>query len=758
MVKEVARLIPRVREVSGGEGWCRLDGAIFYDAAELAGSASFLRGFLEELLRRPVTVSRRWIPGQSGIRLRTAAPDGRGLRPFQRREYYELEFGKTEAVIAASGPAGFRNGVRTVLQLAKIDRGRISLPCLTVADWPDMEMRGVLWDMARQVERDDFLAELLGWMSGCKLNTLVLYLENKFAFQGAPGIAHPVHYTAGQVKRLVGQAERFGIQVIPAIPSLGHAEYILKHDRYAGLGEAGSRYQLCPSNPATYRLLEQLCAELAGLTNSSYFHINCDESPILGLCGRCAGKVRRCGKAGLLAGHINRLHEILARYGKRPMMWADMLLAYPESLEMIPKDVLLYDWKYGDFRGKERSGSTDFLIDKGFEVVVSPASAGIEHLFPRYHQLGQNITPFIKMGVKSGAKGAITNVWELFSLFPYAALPGLLCSAHFSWNASSDFKDFEGRMWKGFCGKDGGRVKRAMELVEKESLGGMGSSELEFLKRNPLVFFKGDVAESGQRVYRSAKAAAAAVFRARPDTSYGRRVKEEVEFASRFRMHIANRRLLINKALMPSFSPSRASRYLAELKKEIPPLAKAARRLWNRTRYRTDKNLDHWFLDPLDFEKRQLAEMLRFLRRVPGRSLPDFLARQQIIGITFYPWPNRRNIWETMQPCVFFSRDGKGWELFYNKHFGIWRGMDEYILYLATFGARPPRYVKIFFTFTSFPLGEIKERVRVSHLRLRPPGPVGLAPQTEYLPAAEYRPVSIKERTIVFQRPDKSNG
>ncbi len=80
---------------------------------------------------------------------------------------------------------------------------------------------------------------------------------------------------------------------------------------------------------------------------SGYIHIGCDETRLLGHCRRCQEKVRSEGISRLYVDYVARMCRIVSSFGKRPMIWADIILKHPEALQSLPEDVIIVDWNYG---------------------------------------------------------------------------------------------------------------------------------------------------------------------------------------------------------------------------------------------------------------------------------------------------------------------------------------------------------------------------------------------------------------------------
>src|SRR5581483_8439245 len=110
------------------------------------------------------------------------------------------------------------------------------------------------------------------------------------------------------------------------------------------------------------------------------FHCGMDEVWIIAYpkCPRCGGR----DPAEIFAQHATRLHDHLAEKKCRMWMWSDRLLdgktsdllAWQASMnntwraiDMIPKDILICDWKYLD-----APPTPGFFAVKGFDVLPCP--------------------------------------------------------------------------------------------------------------------------------------------------------------------------------------------------------------------------------------------------------------------------------------------------------------------------------------------------------------------------------------------------
>ena len=95
------------------------------------------------------------------------------------------------------------------------------------------EFRGVQLDLARQVETVEYIQGVTDLMAGWGYNTLVLYLEGRIKTASFPFELPEGSYTPEQMQQVVAHATERGIDVIPAVSCLGHAEQFLQFPELA---------------------------------------------------------------------------------------------------------------------------------------------------------------------------------------------------------------------------------------------------------------------------------------------------------------------------------------------------------------------------------------------------------------------------------------------------------------------------------------------------------------------------------------------
>jgi hypothetical protein len=293
-------------------------------------------------------------------------------------------------------------------------------------------IRAFQWDLARQVERLDFLKKLLPRYAAWGYQELYLHLEDAVHYPGLPGVGRDDAYTYEELGELVLCAAQSGIRVVPIVNLLGHTQYLIKHPAWRDLNELRDerdrpleRGQLCPLHPRTLEVAELLVRDLAPYCTAGKVHVGLDESFHLGKCPRCREEVARLGLAGHFAGHVNRLHDVCQRHNLQMGMWADMLYFVPEAIPQLPRGITAYDWYYYPFGKKPRVEFFNFaehdlqpaLKKQGIAYYGCPMNGAFRYEpLPVFGDRLGNIRSWWQRCQAVKAKGFLVTSWEAYRL------------------------------------------------------------------------------------------------------------------------------------------------------------------------------------------------------------------------------------------------------------------------------------------------------------------------------------------------------
>jgi hexosaminidase len=283
------------------------------------------------------------------------------------------------------------------------------------------KVRGFHIDLRIQVMTMDALKDFARELADFGFNTLVMEWEGTYPFEKHVVISNRYAYTREEVKSFVEYCAGLGIGVIPLQQCFGHVEYILRHESYAHLKEDPQDIsQLCPmQEEAARKLFSELISDMASLHPSRYFHIGGDETWLLGNCDRCAKKAADQGKSKLYVDYIKMICEIVIDLGKRPVLWADIVLKYPEAVSMLPRETVFVDWNYG--WALDHFGEVGKLQEQGCEFWGAPSlrSHPDNYYLACWEKHFNNLRDFIPYARKARYSGIIMTSWSTSGLYGY---------------------------------------------------------------------------------------------------------------------------------------------------------------------------------------------------------------------------------------------------------------------------------------------------------------------------------------------------
>jgi hypothetical protein len=273
-------------------------------------------------------------------------------------------------------------------------------PAIAGATWSDLPVRALLLSPPQPEKIVSFCNFVRDVLPKEGVNTLVLRFEFQYQFQRHPELADRNALSNGDVKQIVRVCKDAGIKLVPCTNLLAHQsdrdviapllkaypqfdespDFNPPHPWVDG-GEFGFYTKsLCPRHPDLHKIIFSLMDELIDICEADAFHVGLDEVWIIAhpKCPRCGGR----DPAEVFAQHATALRNHLAEKNCRMWMWSDRLidgktsnlLAWQASMnntwraiDMIPRDILICDWKYED-----APPTPALFAIKGFDVVASP--------------------------------------------------------------------------------------------------------------------------------------------------------------------------------------------------------------------------------------------------------------------------------------------------------------------------------------------------------------------------------------------------
>jgi hypothetical protein len=366
-------------------------------------------------------------------------------------QYYRLEIRPGLIRIAIVGEASLRASLATLMQLFTSPSRRIT--AMTIEDWPDFPVRGVMLDVSRdKVPTTSELLRLIDLFADWKINQLQLYMEHVFAYRGHKEVwrdASP--FTPAEIRRIDARCRRLGIELVPNQNSFGHMERWLRHARYAPLAETDKPWKtpwgttrndpttLCPADPRSIRLVADLYDQLLPNFTSRLLNVGCDETWELGQ-GRSREACARRGKGRVYLDYLLKVHREVRRRDHRMMFWSDIIMEHPSLIRRLPRDSVVLIWGYEadhPFADQCRKVSST-----GLEFYVCPGTSSWCSFAGRTRNSRENLREAAVQGAAFGATGYLITDWGDYGhrQFTPASYGSLLYGAGLAWCRASNDK------------------------------------------------------------------------------------------------------------------------------------------------------------------------------------------------------------------------------------------------------------------------------------------------------------------------------
>ena len=364
-------------------------------------------------------------------------------------ESYRLEIGPAQIVIAAPDAAGFFYALQTLRQIRA--QSGAALPGLEIRDAPVFPLRGYYLDLSRgRVPRREMLERRIRLLAALKINHLQLYFEHPFRFAFDPAIAGDGDaYSADDLKALDACCREHFIELVPSFTCFGHLGRILSLPQYRDLAEvefpapsweAATWLQrlrggtLHTRAPRAQDLLRRILAEFLPCFSATRFNLCGDETYDL---GKRTPNATPADLARQYTDHVRFVQQEAARHGKSLMLWGDMLLKHPETLDQIPAGCEILDWAYFPSNNFEKCGE---FTARGLPTAVCPSVRGFGMMFNAVEEARAVLAKYARTGQRLGARGLLNTDWGDYGHFnlPPCALHGLALGAQLAWNPAND--------------------------------------------------------------------------------------------------------------------------------------------------------------------------------------------------------------------------------------------------------------------------------------------------------------------------------
>ncbi|MDP3147712.1 MAG: family 20 glycosylhydrolase [Ignavibacteria bacterium] len=212
-------------------------------------------------------------------------------------------------------------------------------------------------------------------------NSVLWEIEDEVKWETCPESASPDAFSKDTFRNILKYSRELGLESIPLLQTIGHAEYVLQHEKYKSFREDSTRYDCyCTTNPQVGIFLKKWIDEYLDLFGDiRYFHLGGDEAYAFASCPKCKQRVNEIGKNGLYVEYIKDLSQSILEKGIRPGIWSDMILKYPNEIGGLNKEFVIWDWNYWD--GDETPNRV-MVWSKGGRISKGELSSSILYDFP----------------------------------------------------------------------------------------------------------------------------------------------------------------------------------------------------------------------------------------------------------------------------------------------------------------------------------------------------------------------------------------
>jgi len=396
-------LLPVPRKINIEKSICRIPSKPGFFISGVEQNIDFFTNFIKETTKKHTGNMWKQTETSPSAFLSVICDSSCGIE----HQGYKIIISKNSIKIESSDASGAYYGLCTLKQI--LMQKNKNLPVLQIYDYPDFSRRGVMIDISRsKVPKMETLYNLIDLLSSWKINEFQLYTEHTFAYKGHEIVwkdKSPV--TPEEIRNLDDFCKKRFIDLVPNQNSFGHFQRWLQHPKYKHLAEdPDNPYTLCPTDPGSIELLDELYGQLLPNFSSKYFNVGCDET-VIGK--RSAPAVKEKGEGRVYLEFLLKIYNLTKKYGKTMQFWGDIVQRHPELIPEIPKDVIVLEWGYESdhpfaYRCKK-------IKETGIPFYVCPGTSTWNTIAGRTENCLANLINAAQNGLRTGAMGFLNTDW-----------------------------------------------------------------------------------------------------------------------------------------------------------------------------------------------------------------------------------------------------------------------------------------------------------------------------------------------------------
>lgn len=376
------KIIPKPVEIKRDNGSFLLTKEILIEhSISTKKEASFLHNYLKSYYGLDLQLTTSNKEKKKSILLISAGEQ-------EQKGLYELTC-SSKGILIAGDNEGVFYGIQSLIQLLPTQNSKskiqnLTIPCLTITDYPRFAYRGMHLDCSRHFWPVDFVKKYIDYLALHKFNTFHWHLTDdqgwrieikkypkltsvggwrngtiigRYPGTGNDGLKYGGYYTQEQIKEIVKYAADRYINVIPEIEMPGHSSAAIaaypelscfpdeptinfypKQCEWSG-DKTGKQVQqtwgvfddvFCAGQENTFTFMEDVMEEVLALFPSKYIHVGGDECPKENWkrCTKCQQRIKDNNlkdEHELQSYFIQRMEKYLNGNGRTLIGWDEIL-------------------------------------------------------------------------------------------------------------------------------------------------------------------------------------------------------------------------------------------------------------------------------------------------------------------------------------------------------------------------------------------------------------------------------------------------
>ena len=147
-------------------------------------------------------------------------------------EGYILNIFKNKISIIAKDEVGLFYAFITLDQLLEDSKDKnANLPMVSIKDYPLLKFRPIHLDVKHHMEKKSYYFNLIDHLAKQKINGIIVEFEDKLKYELRPEIGAPDAPSIDWWIEISEYANKRNIMINPLVQGLGHASFILKHEK-----------------------------------------------------------------------------------------------------------------------------------------------------------------------------------------------------------------------------------------------------------------------------------------------------------------------------------------------------------------------------------------------------------------------------------------------------------------------------------------------------------------------------------------------